>query len=400
MTAFTATFLDPDGRRHTDTFHASDIGQLRTLLRRNSLWLIQARPETKARGPARLILPHREFISALHQLELQLRSGVTADLALSNLASDAPKGKLRTLLSRIAKEVARGRPIHEACGYFSRQFPPHFTAVIAAGETSARLPEALRGLADHLSSMDRLKRTARRALVYPLIVLVATTGLILFLLGGVVPKFAEIFASLHLPLPGITRLLIQSSHLVVTHWPQLAVAAFLMVLTGWLVPHSARLSHWRDFIGLKLPVWGETIRCLATARFAAHCRLLHSAGVPLLDCLATARDLINQRVLAGQLDRARKKVARGHALYAALPPKHDFPGFLIPVLKSGETSGQLGSALHHIETYAQERAQERIATALALLEPCLLALLTTVVGAIALAFFIPLFSLLGGIQAR
>ena len=101
-----------------------------------------------------------------------------------------------------------------------------------------------------------------------------------------------------------------------------------------------------------------------------------------------------------QLLAARERVALGQPLYAALPKPHAFPGFIVPALKSGETTGQLGAALRHIEGYAASRARERLATALALLEPALLAGLTAIVGLIALSFFLPLFSLLGGVGAR
>ncbi|MEO5958436.1 MAG: type II secretion system F family protein, partial [Opitutaceae bacterium] len=97
---------------------------------------------------------------------------------------------------------------------------------------------------------------------------------------------------------------------------------------------------------------------------------------------------------------AREGVAAGKALCDALPPKHSFPGFVVPALRAGETTGQFGAALRHVEDYAAERARERLATALALLEPVTLTVLTAVVGAIALSFFLPLFALLGGVNAR
>jgi type II secretory pathway component PulF len=145
---------------------------------------------------------------------------------------------------------------------------------------------------------------------------------------------------------------------------------------------------------------GDVIRHLATARFAAHCRLLHEAGIPLLEALKTGAELTGNAVMARQLLAARERVAEGQPLYAALPKKHAFPGFIVPALKSGETTGQLGAALRHIEDYAASRAREQLATALALLEPALLATLTGIVGLIALSFFLPLFSLLGGVNAR
>lgn len=400
MTAFSAVFIDQEGRRRTGTFDARDIAELHNTLRARSLWPVRIRPTRPDRRAQRLVIPVRDFVQLLHQLELQLRAGVTADEALRQLAEDAPAGPVRTILDHIHREVSHGNPIHKACRHFPRLFPSHVAAVIEAGEISAQLPEALRGLAHHLTGAEELRRTARRAMIYPVIVLSATTGLVCFLLGGVVPRFAEIFASLHLALPAITVWLIRISEGVRVFWPVvLAVAVLAMVLLG-MAARWPRLRGWRDAALLRVPVLGDTVRHIATARFAAHCRLLHDAGIPLLDALATGAALAGHAVLSGNLLAARDAVATGRPLHAALPRGHAFPPFFVPALKAGETTGQLGPALRHIEDYATSRARENVATAVALLEPVLLGLLAGVVGAIALSFFLPLVSLLGGVNAR
>ena len=230
--------------------------------------------------------------------------------------------------------------------------------------------------------------------------LVAVGGLIVFLVGGVVPKFAEIFASLHLQLPVMTRVLIRASELLHAHWAVFLSAGGSCILVAYFARRRPALAYGRDKLLLRVPVLGEIIRCLAAARFASHCRLLHEAGIPLLDALASGAELMQHAVLARQLLAAREGVAVGRPLYASLPKNHDFPGFIVPALKAGETTGQLGLALRHVETYAARRARERLATALALLEPTLLAGLTAVVGLIALSFFLPLFSLLGGLNSH
>lgn len=400
MPTFQVSAIDRSGIRRFFREVAPDETHLRRNLRSRALWPVQVRPVIDRLKLSRLRLPTGDFVPLLQQLELQLRAGVTADVALAQLAEDAPEGAMRIMLSHIHGEVAQGRPIHEACRFFSRQFPPHLAAVIAAGESAAQLPEALRALAEHLEEADEIRRTARRALIYPVIVLTATSGLIIFLLGGVVPSFAGIFSSLQLKLPAITVGLIRASELVRTGWPLLAAITLALVFGAWFAARSPRLRFARDTVLLRIPVLGETIRCLATARFAAHCRLLHNAGVPLLDALATGAELMNQVVLERQLLAAREGVAVGRPLYASLPKGHAFPAFIVPALKSGETTGQLGVALQHVEHYAARRAKERLATALALMEPLLLSGLTAVVGLIALSFFLPLFSLLGGVNAR
>lgn len=396
MPEFVITVIDGAGHRHSQHESAADEPTLRGRVRAQGLWLVKIQPARSRAKLASLTVPLPEFLAFLHQLELQLRAGVTADAALAQLAEDAPAGTLRTMLERIHGEITQGIPIHTACRFFSRQFPPHLAAVIAAGEASARLPESLKSLAANLSSAAELKRTARRALLYPGIVLTATTGLIIFLLGGVVPQFATIFESLNLPLPGLTVALIRTSEAVRHGWPIMVAVLVAIGIGLWLAARTPRLRYVRDAALLRVPVIGETIRCIATARFAAHCRLLHEAGIPMLEALATGAELANHAVLSRQLLTARESVATGKPLYASLPRGHSFPGFIVPALKAGETTGQLGAALHHIEDYAGGRARERLATALALLEPLLLATLTAIVGGIALSFFLPIFSLLGG----
>ena len=400
MPAFAATTIDSLGRRRTRVWDAADATALRNRLRAASLWTVRIAPAQSDRRLAHLTLRPRDLIALLHQLELQVRAGVTADAALAQLAADLPVGSARTMLTQIHWEVAQGSPIHVACRGFGKVFPPELAAVIAAGESSAQLPEALRSLAAHLASTDELKRTARRALIYPAIVLAATTGLIGFLLGGVVPRFAEIFASLHITLPWLTVALIRASVALRHHWPVLAILGSTVAGLFVVAARTPRLRYARDWALLRLPVLGETLRCLATARFAAHARLMHHAGIPLLAALATGAELTGNAVLARNLLAARKGVAAGKALCDALPAKHALPGFVVPALRAGETTGQLGAALRHIEDYAASRAREQIATALALLEPVLLTALTAMVGAIALSFFLPLFALLGGVNAR
>ena len=400
MPAFSVITLDAFGHRRIGYHDAPDLAALRARLRAESRWVVHIRAVRPDRAQARLTLRPRELIALLHQWELQVRAGVTADAALAQLAADLPPGPARTMLTAIHAQVAQGAPIHVACRTFEKVFPPDLAAVIAAGETSARLPEALRALAAHLASTDDLKRTARRALIYPSVVFGATVGLIGFLLGGVVPRFAEIFASLQVALPPLTVALIRASEALRHDWPWLAGLTALTLGGLRTAAHTPRLRYARDWALLRLPVIGETLRCLATARFAAHMRLMHEAGLPLLPALATGAELTGNAVLARDLVAAGQGVAAGQSLCGALPAQHAFPGFVVPALRAGETTGQLGAALRHIEDYAAGRARERLATALACLEPVVLTALTAIVGAIALSFFLPLFALLGGVNAR
>ena len=400
MPAFAITTIDGLGRRQSRVREAADVADLRTRLRAESLWPVRIAPARVATRQRRITLRSRDLIALLHQLELQVRAGVTADAALAQLAAHLPPSPAQRMLTQIHRDVAQGAPIHLACAAFPKVFPTEIAAVIAAGEIAAQLPEALQALTAHLASTDELKRTARRALIYPAIVLVATTGLIAFLLAGVVPRFAEIFSSLHITLPWLTVALIRTSEVFQGGALWLAGAAAILGAVLLAALRHPRLRYARDRMLLRLPILGETLRCLATARFAAHVRLMHEAGISLLAALATGAELSGNAVLRRNLLAARGGIAAGRSFCDALPPRHALPDFVVPALRAGETTGQLGAALRHVEDYATSRARERLATALALLEPALLTALTLFVGAIALSFFLPLFALLGGVNSR
>lgn len=398
MPAFAVSIVDRSGHRRTLRERAADAAEVRERLRARAVWPLEIRPVASSARLARTTIPVREFLALLHQFELQLRAGVTADAALRQLAEDAPSLRARIILEQVSEEVAQGKPIHAACRFFHRQFPAHVAAVIAAGETAAQLPSAVCALAEHLSNVEALRRTARRAIAYPSLVLIATSSLIVFMLGGVVPQFAAIFSSLHLSLPWPTLALIAASKVAGSSWAWLLGMGVALVLVHLVARRTESGQRFRDAMLLRVPILGDTLRHLATARFAAHVRLLHEAGVPVLDSLATGAELTANRILARDVMAARAGVAEGKALYAALPARHAFPRFVVPALKSGESTGQLGPALRHIETYAAGYAQERLGLAIALLEPALIAFLTAVVGFIALSFFLPIFQLMGGIR--
>jgi type II secretory pathway component PulF len=400
MPIFKVSIIDRHGAHRAFREEAANEPELRERVRARGLWPLSIQPEWSWRSPARLTLPTRDFVALLHQLDLQLRAGVTADVAIGQLAEDMPDGPLREVLAHLHREVSRGRPIHEACGYFGRIFPAHLVAIIAAGETSAQLPEALRALAAHLTELDELKRTARRAMVYPLVVLTATGGLVAFLIGGVVPQFAEMFRSAHIPLPAVTLGLIRTSECLRANWLLLLGTLAALVIGCVFAHRSARWRLARDWSALRIPLLGSTQRCLATARFAAYTRLLIESGRPLLAALTTGAELAGNAVLERHLLVARNGVAAGRPLHAVLPRSGGFPPFVFPALKAGETAGRLGEALKHIEAYAASRAKETLGYALTLLEPMLLAGLTVLVGLIALSFFLPIFSLYGSFNAR
>lgn len=398
MPDFVVSAIDRMGIRRSLREVAPDEAALREKLRAAALWPVRISAEGPDRRLARMRVPTRDFIALLNQLELQLRAGIRPDAALTQLAADAPPGRLRRILEKVEREVRAGGTIHEACRFFARQFPPHLVAILAAGEASAQLPAALRSLARHLAEMDELRRTARRALIYPVLVLAAVVGLTALLLILVIPRFADIFSSLSLRLPGPTVFLLATSRLLQERWEFIAGAVAITGLSLWLGTRSVRGRHWIDGVVLRIPVLGDIIRLLATARFAAHVGLLHEAGIPLLDALRTGADLTGHAVLTRQIAAAREGVAAGKPLSAALPKHHALPSFVIPTLRAGETSGQLGEALRHIEQYAAVRAREQLLVALALVEPALIALLTTIVGFVALSFFLPLMQLLGGLN--
>lgn len=332
-----------------------------------------------------------------HQLATLLGAGQPLDRALSLLLEAQEDDKTRRLIEDVRDAVRDGASLSTAMerqhGVFSRLY----LNMVRAGEASGSLHEGLLRLSEYLERSQALKTRVINAMIYPAILMVVVGLALLFLLGYVVPQFALMYASLEVPLPWFTRLVLGAGQAVRTGWPLIMIVmAVAAVWLGRQRSHPAsrlRLDAWL----LRRRLVGPLLSRLETARMAYTTGTLLKNGVSLLGALSVSRNVLGNRVLAQDMDSAIEKVRNGRGLSSALSEHGRFPRLALQMIQVGEESGALDAMLLRAADIFEQDTQRAIDRLLAALIPTITLLLASVVGGVIVAVLVPLYDLTGAL---
>lgn len=378
--------LEADGPRHG-----------RQLLRERGLWprvLIEVRAGGGAGQQSR---GGRLSAADLALLTLQLSTLVQAELpleeALDAVAQQSSKRKVAGLLFAVRSRVMEGHALASALGQFPRAFPELFRATVAAGERSGHLGHVLEQLAAYTQARQASRQKIQMALVYPLILMLASAAIVGFLLGYVVPDVVKIFVDSGQPLPWLTQALIGVSNGLRNHFLLLmSVLATLFGLWRWSWQQPQWRLRWHRWV-LNAPVIGEVLRAMEAARFASTLAILGKSAVPLVDALEIAAAVIGNLTIRARMVDVARSVREGGTLTRGLELSGDIPPMMLHMIASGERAGELDRMLARAAEQQENSLAARIALVVSLFEPAMLVLMGGVVLLIVMAILLPILSL-------
>jgi type IV pilus assembly protein PilC len=278
-------------------------------------------------------------------------------------------------------------------------FDKVFVSLVGAGEATGRLPEVFQSLAESLKWQDELASQTRRLLIYPSMVLVVVTAVVLFLLMYLVPQVTGLLKTMGLELPIQTRLLIGASNLVLGWWPLI----FGLPLVGGVVlasalSRSARTQYLWDEMKLRLPVVGSILQKIILARFASFFALMYESGITVLEAMRTSEDIVGNRVVADGLQRAGQQVSAGASITECFHNLGIFPPLVIRMLRVGENTGALDVALRNVNYFYTREVRESVDKALKLLEPMITLGLGLVLALIMWSVLSPIYDVLSKLK--
>ena len=336
-------------------------------------------------------VPVEDLAVATRQLSTLLGAGLSLELSISTVASQLEQPQLAKALNRVRDAVVEGEPMHLALAADARIFPPVYLSMIEVGENSGTLDQALNNLADLLEEQARLRSRITAALAYPLLMALVGTGVLLFLVGFVLPKVTSMLTELDQVLPLATRMLIAVSNLLRDYgWLLLLLfVAALVFFQRWAARDRGRetLDRWK----LKLPILGKLSLLIATSRFSRTLSTLLGSGLPLLRALEITAKLLNNRVLQQVIESAQQQIREGSSLAGPLHKAAIFPVMLTQMIAIGEKSGELEPMLRRVADTCDQQIELSINRMLSLLEPIMILFMGTAVGFIVLAILLPIF---------
>ncbi len=325
------------------------------------------------------------------ELSALLGAGLPLDRSLNILAEISESSELKGVIQSVLRSIREGSSFSDALSKHPKIFPKLYVNMIRAGETGGVLDVVLEKLNEFLESSRALKEHVVSVMLYPVILIITGGVSIIVLLTFVLPKFSLIFAELGGSLPLPTKLLLSFSNLLRAYWwIVLSALVAMWLLFKNYVKSPAGRYQWDSF---KLKLLGDIIKKLETARFCRTLGTLLKSGVPVLQALNNAKDVISNHVIASAIDKVSAGAKEGKGIAAPLAATNVFPQLALSMIKVGEETGQLDTMLIKVATTYEKSLNVAIKRFVSLLEPVMILAMGLIIGFIVISMLISIFSI-------
>jgi type IV pilus assembly protein PilC len=336
------------------------------------------------------------------QLATLIDSGLPLLRGLNVLAKQEPDAVLKRTIDKLAEGVQGGSTFSETLAQHPSIFNNLYVNMVKAGEVGGVLELVLGRLAEFQEKAQKIKNKVIAAMVYPIIVMTMAFAIMTFLLIFIVPKFEAIFHDMlgDKPLPMITLFVIGVSSFVKNHGLILLGSIIAAVAAYKLIARTRPGRSIIDRFTLHVPLFGDVIRKTAISRFSRTLGTLVTSGVPILQALNITRETAGNMVIASAISRVHESVKEGESIVQPLEASGVFPPMVISMIDVGEETGQLPEMLLKIADVYDDEVDNSVAGMTAALEPIMIVFLAVIVGTIVIALFMPLISIISGLQQQ
>ena len=398
MAAFEFVALDERGRRRRGVREGDSRRQVRQALREEGLTPMSV-DQTVERSGGTLRWSFGRGMSLLElalftrQMATLVGAGLPIEEALQAVAQQTEKRRAGAMIMAVRGRVREGYALAQALGEFPSTFPDMYRSTVAAGEQSGFLDVVLENLADYIEARFESRRNVEMALFYPALLLAFALLIVGALLIYVVPDIVRVFDDTGEQLPFLTQVMIGISEFLQAWLWLVAVGALLFVIGLRRVLAQPRIRSAWDRRKLGLPVAGRIVRGGNASRYASTLSILTSSGVPLVDAMRIAGEVVTNQWLKGRLDHATARVSEGASLKAALESAGHFPPMFLHMIGSGEASGELDTMLRKVAQYQQQELERLVTTLVRLFEPMMMLFMGVLVIVVVLAILLPILSM-------
>lgn len=398
MAAFEYKALDQKGKQKKGVMEADSARQVRQQLREKGFAPLSVDQTTEKQSATNLFsskrkLSVKELALITRQIATLIQSGIPIEETLGAVASQSEKTNVRSMLLAVRAKVLEGYTLADSLSEFPAAFPNLYCSTVAAGEHAGHLDLVLNRLADYTEARQQARQKIQLAAIYPVILAFVAISIVVFLLTYVVPDIIEVFVNNGQDLPPLTQGLLAVSDFL-AKW---GLAIFvLLVIAGIAFKAGLKKDKFRFAFHKRLlymPFIKKIARGANTSQFASTLSILNSSGVPLVDAMRIAAEVLANDCLKASLVEAAVKVSEGGNLHQSLEQTGYFPPMMIHMIASGESSGELDQMLERTARHQESDLQGLIETIVGLFEPLMLLFMGGVVLIIVLAIMLPILNM-------
>lgn len=399
MGAFEFVALDKSGKESKGLLEGDTAKHVRQILRERHLLPVSVTEVAKKESRRQRNFSLRRGLSAAElalltrQLATLSQAGLPLEEALLAVSQQNENPRAQSILLGVRSRVMEGHALADGLADFPQAFPELYRATVAAGEQSGHLDAVLERLAEFTETRQVLQQHVRNALIYPISLLITAAAIISFMLAYVVPKVVYVFENYDQQLPLLTRIMIGASDFIRDHWATM-IFAIVAVVFGirQLLKKDGPKRKYHQLL-LRVPVVNKLTRGINTARFTQTLSILAGSGVPILESLRIAAQVVVNIPMREAVEEASLRIREGAMISRSLATSRLFPPMTTHLISSGEASGRLEDMLARAAVNQEREVDGLIATLLGIMQPLLVIIMAIVVLLIVLAILLPIFEI-------
>jgi type IV pilus assembly protein PilC len=393
MALFSYKAIDAQGKSVSGRVEAVNLFDLEQRLARMGLDLVvggQSSQRSRLAGGGRIA--RKDLINFCFHLEQLAGAGVPVIEGLVDLRDSLETPRFREVVSGLVESIEGGKNLSSALAEFPEVFSKVFVSLVRSGEQTGKLPEVLKSLSESLKWEDELAAQAKKVMMYPAFVGSIVLAVTLFLMIYLVPQMTGFIRNMGQEIPLQTRILIAVSDFFVNYWWAVLAAPF----AAWIgikvaAKRNPGVQYALDQYKLRMPLIGSILRKIILSRFASSFAMMYSSGITVLDAIRSCEEIVGNKPLENALRMAGQQIAEGKNLTAAFADLGLFPPLVIRMLRIGENTGALDTALLNVSYFYNREVRESISKVQALIEPALTLLLGAILGWVMLSVLGPVY---------
>ena len=392
MPLYTYKAIDARGKSTVGRTEAVNLFDLEQRLSRMELDLVSGAP---SRQKSRLLgggIKRQDLINFCFHLEQLASAGVPVMEGLRDLRDSVENARFREVVGGLVESIEGGRTLSQALGEFPEVFGKVFVSLVRSGERTGKLADVLKSLTETLKWEDELAAQTKKLMLYPAFVGSIVLLVTLFLMVYLVPQMMGFIRNMGQAIPLHTQALVLVSNFFVDYWYVVLAAPFA---TWFGLRHAAktypRVAYALDRYKITMPLLGPIFKKIVLSRFASSFAMMYSSGITVLDAIRSCEEIVGNRVLEGALRAAGQQIAEGKNLTAAFQDIDLFPPLVIRMLRIGENTGALDTALLNVSYFYNREVREAIGKVQAMIEPALTLVLGLILGWVMLSVLGPVY---------
>lgn len=381
------------GQKQRGFLTAPNPELVKAKLRRQGIVPTKIKKKRKEFGSAGKITPSDIALFA-RQLTTMMGAGVPMVQSFEIVANGMDNKAMRNMVNGVKAEVESGSNLTNALRKYPDQFDELFCSLTEAGEQSGTLESLLGEIATYKEKSESLKKKIKKALFYPVAVLIVAFVVTAILLVFVVPQFESLFSGMGGDLPAFTRMIVNASEFMQAWWYVLFGGAGLAVwVFGQAKKRSVPFAELLDKLALKAPVFGDIVVKAATARFARTLATMSKAGVPLVEAMESVAGVAGNSVFEKAILKMKDEAATGQRLTASIESSGLFSNMVVQMVSIGEESGSIDDMLAKVADYYEEEVDNAVDAMTSLMEPMIMSFLGVLIGGLVVGMYLPIFKM-------